>query len=74
MLFRSARSTALCEQLAAMAPLSMLGMKHHLSRIARGTVDAQAVRASVLKTLASDDLKEGGLAWKEKRQPRFTGR
>lgn len=69
-----ARSTALCEQLAVMAPLSMLGMKHHLNRIARGTVDAQAVRASVLKTLASDDLKEGGLAWKEKRQPRFTGR
>ena len=69
-----ARSTALCEQLATMAPLSMLGMKHHLNRIARGTVDAQAVRASVLKTLASEDLKEGALAWKEKRQPRFTGR
>jgi enoyl-CoA hydratase/carnithine racemase len=69
-----ARSQALCEQLAAMAPLSLLGMKHHLNRIARGTVDAQAVRASVLQTLASDDLKEGALAWKEKRQPRFTGR
>ena len=67
------RSQALCEQLAAMAPLSLLGMKHHLNRIARGTVDAQAVRASVLQTLASDDLREGALAWKEKRQPRFTG-
>ena len=69
-----ARSQELCEQMAAMAPLSLLGMKHHLNRIARGTVDAQAVRASVLQTLASDDLKEGALAWKEKRQPRFTGR
>lgn len=68
------QSNALCTQLAAMAPLALLGMKHHLNRIARGTVDPQAVRASVLQTLASDDLKEGGLAWKEKRQPRFTGR
>lgn len=69
-----ARSEALCEQLAAMAPLALLGMKHHLNRIARGTVDAQAVRAAVLATLASEDLKEGGLAWREKRPPRFTGR
>jgi enoyl-CoA hydratase/carnithine racemase len=69
-----ARSEALCEQLAGMAPLALLGMKHHLNQIARGTVDPQAVRASVVQTLASDDLKEGGLAWKEKRKPRFTGR
>jgi enoyl-CoA hydratase/carnithine racemase len=68
------RAQALCEQLAAMAPLALLGMKHHLNRIARGTVDPQAVRASVLASLASDDLKEGGLAWQEKRAPRFTGR
>lgn len=66
-------SQALCERLAGMAPLSLLGMKHHLNRIARGTVDAQAVRASVLQTLASADLQEGALAWKEKRPPRFTG-
>lgn len=69
-----AQSEALCEQLASMAPLALLGMKHHLNQIARGTVDAQAVRASVLKTLASEDLREGGQAWKEKRPPRFTGR
>lgn len=69
-----ARSNALCEQLASMAPLALLGMKHHLNRIARGSVDPQAARAAVLQTLASEDLKEGGLAWKEKRQPRFSGR
>lgn len=64
----------LCMRLAGMAPLALLGMKAQLNRIARGTVDPAAVREAVLGTLASDDLREGARAWKEKRAPRFTGR
>lgn len=69
-----AQAAALCEQLGAMAPLALLGMKRHLNQMARGQMDAQSVRASVLQTLASNDLREGAQAWKEKRAPRFTGR
>ena len=69
-----AQSEALCQQLTLMAPLALLGMKYHLNCIARGTVDARAFRDSVLQTLASQDLREGVLAWQEKRTPRFAGR
>lgn len=69
-----AQARELCERLAGMAPMPLLGMKRHLNQIARGTVDAQTVRAAVLQTLDSSDLQEGARAWKEKRVPRFTGR
>lgn len=69
-----AQTQALCDRLASMAPLPLLGMKRHLNQMARGQYDAASVRASVLQTLASNDLLEGGQAWKEKRAPRFTGR
>lgn len=69
-----AQAEALCARLAAMAPLPLLGMKKHLNQIARGEVDAQAVRAAVLQTLASDDLREGVAAWQARRAPQFTGR
>lgn len=65
---------ALGERLSAMAPLALLGMKHHLNQIARGTVDARSVRRAVLHTIGSDDLREGAAAWQEKRAPRFSGR
>lgn len=68
------RSRELCAHLASMAPIALLGMKQHLNRIARGTADPVAIRASVASSVQSDDLKEGARAWKEGRPPRFTGR
>jgi len=60
--------------LAGMAPLALLGMKKHLNRIARGTLDAAEFARDVAQADASDDLREGQLAWQQKRTPRFRGR
>jgi len=68
------RIQALSETLANMAPLALLGVKHHLNRIAMGDVDNQAIGEAVRRAEASQDIKEGALAWKEKRAPRFQGR
>lgn len=64
----------LCGHLAGLAPLAALGMKRHLNRIARGTLDADALARDIAMADASADLREGGLAWREKRPPRFEGR
>lgn len=65
---------SLCTTLAGMAPLALLGMKKHLNQIARGTADAASIRHEVQRTVASEDLAEGGRAWREKRKPVFHGR
>ncbi len=57
-----------------MAPLALLGMKKHMNRIARGELDAGELAQDIAVADASDDLREGALAWREKRAPRFTGR
>ena len=59
---------------ASMAPIPLLAMKHHLNRIARGTLDAQALQRDILRAEQSDDLREGQRAWAEKRPARFSGR
>jgi enoyl-CoA hydratase len=59
---------------ASMAPIPLLAMKHHLNRIARGTLDAAALQADISRAYQSDDLREGQLAWAEKRLPRFVGK
>lgn len=60
--------------LSSMAPLAITGMKRHLNRMARGALDLDELQADIVKAAMSADLKEGGLAWKEKRKPVFTGR
>ncbi len=60
--------------LAGMAPLALLGMKKHLNRIARGTLDAAEFAHDVAQAGGSDDLREGQAAWQQKRAPRFSGR
>ncbi|MEM5451743.1 enoyl-CoA hydratase/isomerase family protein [Paraburkholderia guartelaensis] len=60
-------------ELAAMAPLALLGMKKHLNRIASGTLDEDEFQRDVKEADASRDLCEGSLAWKEKRKPVFRG-
>jgi enoyl-CoA hydratase len=58
---------------ASMAPIALLGMKRHMNRIARGTLDVEALQADIRRSMASDDLREGQAAWAEKRAPRFKG-
>lgn len=69
-----ARVAQLADAVAAMAPLAVTGMKKHLNRIARGALDADDLKADILRAARSDDLREGALAWKEKRKPVFRGR
>jgi len=68
-----ARVDALSEQLAGMAPLALLGIKKHLNLIARGQVDQTEIRRAVAISEQSNDIKEGALAWKEKRSATFNG-
>ena len=64
----------LSSTLTSMAPLALLGMKKHLNRIARGSLDANDLHADIARAAESDDLREGAAAWAEKRPPKFTGR
>jgi len=64
----------LSETLSQMAPLALLGMKKHLNGIARGELDVDALKSDIAIAAKSDDLKEGALAWAEKRPPVFKGK
>ncbi len=63
----------LTETLSGMAPIALLGMKKALNEIAAGRFDVAAARQQVIRTERSADIKEGALAWKEKRKAQFTG-
>lgn len=63
----------LTDTLSGMAPLALLGMKKHLNGIAANRLDVQALHADIERAAQSNDLKEGGAAWAEKRPPVFTG-
>ena len=64
----------LAATLAGMAPIAMLGMKKHMNRIARGTLDAEDLQHDIARAGTSADLREGQAAWAEKRAPRFIGK
>lgn len=65
---------ALVVNLLNKAPIALLGMKKHLNQIARNQVDGAALAAEVQRSVISQDIQEGSLAWKEKRQPKFSGK
>jgi len=67
------RVRELAATVAALAPLAVTGMKRALNEIARGALDTDALKARVGQSAGSQDLREGVLAWQEKRTPRFTG-
>ncbi|MGU7784805.1 enoyl-CoA hydratase/isomerase family protein [Burkholderia sp. PU8-34] len=62
------------DQLAGMAPLALLGIKRHLTRIAAGRFDEAGHAADRARAEASEDLREGALAWQQKRAPIFKGK
>jgi len=68
---------SLAEDVAGLAPLSLKGHKKLLNSIARGSLSNEAMGESlglIEKAMASDDAKEGILAFLEKRAPRFEGK
>lgn len=64
----------LVEQICTMAPIPLYGVKRHLNLMANGIFDEADIREQVLRSERSDDLKEGGAAWKEKRPAQFSGK
>ena len=63
----------LARDCASMAPLALVGMKRHLNRMARGTLDVDELSADILRAYQSADLREGQAAWAQKRPPQVTG-
>jgi enoyl-CoA hydratase/carnithine racemase len=63
----------LARQLASLGPLAVQAMKRILRQIARGKVDEVEVRRLVDACAASEDLREGLRARRERRDPEFRG-
>lgn len=61
------------EQIAALAPLALAGMKQHLNSLALNQLDLAQLRTDQQRCAASADLQEGVQAWQQKRSPRFCG-
>jgi enoyl-CoA hydratase/carnithine racemase len=69
-----AQVQAWVDALAAGAPLALAGMKQSLNEVARGSFDAERLRAREALCGASQDLQEGLAAFAARRTPVFKGR
>lgn len=65
---------SMAADIAGLAPLAVQGMKRTIDELARGALDEDAAKARITAAWASDDLREGLAAMKEKRKPAFKGR
>ncbi len=69
---------ALAEEIAGNAPISLTGIKRILNLVGRGPAPAEKDRKEaedlMVRAFASEDLKEGLAAVRERRRPRFSGR
>jgi enoyl-CoA hydratase len=68
-----AETRTLARQLASLAPLAVQAMKRILRQIARGHVDEEEAQRLVSACAASDDLREGLSARRDRRDPDFRG-
>ena len=71
-----ARTLELCEALAAKAPLAVRTVKMMMRRAPEATFESslEDAQLSVMITNPSQDVREGGAAFREKRTPQFQGR
>ncbi len=63
----------LTDDLCSMAPIAALGIKKHLNLIARGDLRVDEINQAVKVSESSQDLREGAIAWREKRPANFKG-
>jgi 2-(1,2-epoxy-1,2-dihydrophenyl)acetyl-CoA isomerase len=71
-----ARTLEFAETLAAKAPLAVRMVKTMMTRALEGTFESSLgdAQLAVMITNPSQDVREGGLAFREKRAPKFEGR
>jgi enoyl-CoA hydratase/carnithine racemase len=70
----AARIDAIATRLASLAPLSVTNMKRAIEQYARAEPDVAAIRQGMRQCAASEDLREGLAALRERRNPSFRGR